>query len=137
MILCGNPSFSSQLGWIVKDPLDYDNIMYTSHFYAATHLNYANLSQYLDRLPVFVTEWGTCESNGSGSYNLSSAATWVDIMNGNNPGGQTVSWTNWNFSYGTGTADNLVTESVDKGIFNDVKQPYGQFVRDKIRELSK
>lgn len=134
IIISGTPSWSSQFKDVVTKPLEYPNIMYAYHFYAATHYNYDNLKGYLDKLPVFVTEWGTCESNGSGKYDLVSSSTWLKILNGNNPGGQKVSWTAWNFSDGTGTADNLLPNSCVDCKFTNVKQPYGQFIRDKIRE---
>ena len=134
IIISGTPSWSSQLKDVVDNPLAYENIMYAYHFYAATHYNYDNLKNYLDKLPVFVTEWGTCESNGSGKYDLVSSSTWLKILNGNNPGGQKVSWTAWNFSDGSGTADNLFAGSCGDFKFTNVKQPYGQFIRDKIRE---
>lgn len=134
VVICGTPSWSARLREVAENPLSYPNIMYAYHFYAATHYNYDNLKDYLDRLPVFVTEWGTCESNGSGKYDLNSCGTWLKILNGDNPGGQKVSWTAWNFSDGTGTADNLVPGSGALGNFTNVKQPYGQYIRDKIRE---
>ena len=134
IVICGTPKWSADFTDVVKAPLSYNNIMYSYHFYAASHLNYDNLRAYLDRLPVFVTEWGTCEYNGSGEYDLNSSERWLQILNGDNPGGQKVSWTAWNFSDGEGTADNLIPGSCEACRFTTVKQPYGQFIRDKIRE---
>lgn len=37
VILVGTPDWSKDLSSVSKDPLKYDNIMYTVHFYAATH----------------------------------------------------------------------------------------------------
>jgi len=134
VVICGTPNWSAQFKDVVDEPLNYSNILYAYHFYAATHYNYDNLKDYLNRLPVFVTEWGTCESNGSGNYDLTSCGTWLKILNGDNPGGQKVSWTAWNFSDGTGTADNLIPGSGEAQNFTNVKQPCGQYIRDKIRE---
>ena len=75
VVICGTPKWSADFTDVVKDPLTYKNILYTYHFYAASHYNYDNLQNYLDRLPVFVTEWGTCEYNGSGKYDLDSSRT--------------------------------------------------------------
>lgn len=77
-----------------------------------------------------MTEWGTCEYNGSGKYDLDSSQRWIQIMDGDNPGKQRVSWATWNFSDGEGTADNLVPGSCAACRFTNVKQPYGQFIRD-------
>lgn len=134
VVICGTPKWSADFTDVVKDPLTYKNILYTYRFYAASHYNYDNLQNYLDRLPVFVTEWGTCEYNGSGKYDLDSSQRWIQIMDGDNPGKQRVSWATWNFSDGEGTADNLVPGSCAACRFTNVKQPYGQFIRDRIRE---
>lgn len=134
VVLCGTPKWSADFTDVAKEPLAYDNLLYTYHFYAASHHNYDNLRDYLDRLPVFVTEWGTCEYTGSGRYDLASSERWLAIMDGDNPGGQRISWTAWNFSDGEGTADNLIPGSAEAGLFTRVKQPYGQFVMERIRD---
>ena len=37
VIIVGNPDWSKDLRSVAADPLEFDNILYTLHFYAATH----------------------------------------------------------------------------------------------------
>ncbi|MGW7518024.1 glycoside hydrolase family 5 protein [Streptomyces sp. NPDC054796] len=80
---------------VVNNPVDADNIMYTFHFYAASHgAEYLGaLSRAADRLPVFVTEFGTQNYAGEGANDFASAQKYLDLM-----AEKGISWTNWNFS---------------------------------------
>ncbi|MFP4165202.1 MAG: cellulase family glycosylhydrolase [Chitinispirillaceae bacterium] len=113
LVIIGTPYFCQHVGVAVGDPLDYDNIAYSFHFYAASHGPEAHYVQkgeqsglennYLEaglgRVPVFVSEWGTTHSDGGGDTN-----TYVD---GDNTdwwfekyinGEYHLSWCNWSVS---------------------------------------
>lgn len=85
VILVGTPNWSQRVDEAAKDPItDYDNIMYTLHFYAATHkddLRNTMVNAINDGLPVFVSEYGICDASGNGSLDKNSAQKWVDVMN--------------------------------------------------------
>ncbi len=57
---------------VINNPVNATNIMYTFHFYAASHgSEYLNaLSRAADRIPMFVTEFGTQTSSGDGGNNF-------------------------------------------------------------------
>ncbi len=84
IILVGTPQWSQLIGDAAADPIeDYDNIMYTLHFYAATHKDElrGNLEQALkDGVPVFVSECSICDASGGGGVDGESALAWVDLM---------------------------------------------------------
>lgn len=83
VILVGTPSWSSDLDSVMEAPLDYDNIMYTYHFYAGTHKSSARntLTDALDAgLPVFISEYGFVSADGDGSVDTKEAAKWQDII---------------------------------------------------------
>ena len=83
VILVGTPNWSSDLDSVVEAPLDYDNIMYTYHFYAGTHKSSARntLTDALDAgLPVFISEYGFVSADGDGSVDTKEAAKWQDII---------------------------------------------------------
>lgn len=97
VILVGTPTWSQEIDKPAADPLTgYDNIMYTLHFYAATHkqelrdrmLNAAN-----GGLPVFVSEFGICDASGNGAIDEAEAAKWLTAMNDAG-----ISWAIWNLS---------------------------------------
>jgi endoglucanase len=80
---------------IVSNPLSFSNIMYTFHFYAASHGNeyYDELNWASDRLPVFVTEFGTQTFTGDGGNNFTMSQRYIDLLRT-----KKISWTNWNYS---------------------------------------
>jgi endoglucanase len=80
---------------IVDNPVNFSNIMYTFHFYAADHRDaYLNqLSWAADRLPIFVTEFGSQEASGDGPNDFTMTQRFIDLMRT-----KKIGWTNWNYS---------------------------------------
>ncbi|SFQ55855.1 endoglucanase [Amycolatopsis arida] len=80
---------------IVANPVRASNIMYTFHFYAASHgTRYLDtLSRAADRLPIFVTEFGTQTASGDGTNDFTRSQRYLDLM-----AAKKISWVNWNFS---------------------------------------
>lgn len=96
IIIVGTPTWSQEIDKAQVAPLEFDNIMYTLHFYAATHKD--DLRQRLktaveDGFPVFVTEFGTCDASGNGQIDYDSANAWVQLMDALD-----VSYICWNLS---------------------------------------
>ena len=97
IIVVGTPTWSQDVDVVAKSPINgYENIMYTLHFYAATHKDY--LRQKLNTalnagLPIFVTEFGICDASGNGAEDIEEANKWIDYLNSNN-----ISWMCWNLS---------------------------------------
>lgn len=85
IILVGTPNWCQHVEQAAADPIEgYDNIMYTLHFYAATHKE--DLRQAMVRavdagLPVFVSEYGICDASGNGGIDEYEANQWVELMN--------------------------------------------------------
>jgi len=75
----------------------YNPVMYTKHFYAASHHDQDDFAGLLDHIPIFATEWGMCEASGTGNLDHGSAQKWMDVLGGNNPSGVTISWANWGY----------------------------------------
>ena len=97
IIVVGTPTWSQDVDIVSQNPITgYDNIMYTLHFYAATHKDY--LRQKADKalksgLPIFVTEFGISDASGNGTLDINEGNTWIDYLNKNN-----ISWVCWNLS---------------------------------------
>lgn len=98
IIIVGTPVWSQRIIAAADSPLDYPNAMYALHFYA----NDKNHKQSLrddavvalaKNCPIFVSEFGTCDSGGSGTVNVEETIKWFMLMNDNN-----ISWVNWNFA---------------------------------------
>jgi endoglucanase len=88
IILVGSPHWDQDVHIVADNPIEgYNNIMYTLHFYAATHGqslrdrgNYA-----LEKgIPLFVSECAGMSANGDGPINYDAWQTWIDWMQNNN-----------------------------------------------------
>lgn len=97
IILVGTPNWCQYVDQAAADPITgYENIMYTLHFYAATHTDNLRSSMVaaLDAgLPLFVSEYGICDASGNGNIDEYQAGEWVRLMDE-----RQVSYVAWNLS---------------------------------------
>lgn len=97
IILVGTPNWSQMVDQAAADPItDYNNIMYTLHYYAGTHkesLRNTMVQAIKDGLPIFVSEYGICDASGNGALDYEQADKWVETMNQYG-----VSYVAWNIS---------------------------------------
>ncbi len=90
IIIVGTPTWSQDVDVAAESPLKgYKNIMYSIHFYAATHKEW-NMEKlktaHKKKLPVICTEFGTCDASGNGAYDFKSANKWIKLMKSYNMG---------------------------------------------------
>lgn len=93
VIIVGTPTWSQDVDKASADPLEFDNVMYALHFYAATHkddLRAKLTAAHEAGLPVFVSEFGICDASGNGAYDMESANAWVELLD--SYGASYVSW---------------------------------------------
>ncbi len=96
VIIVGNPDWSKDLYSVAADPLDFDNILYTMHFYAATHgQEFRDMVETLSGqgLPIFVSEYGVTAASGGFPRDLESADLWIDLLEREH-----ISYCLWSFS---------------------------------------
>ena len=96
VILVGTPDYDKDLTSASRSPLDFANIMYVLHFYAATHkddLRAELVANHKDNLPIFVSECGICEASGDGKIDFESAVKWFRLL-----ADEEISYTVWSFS---------------------------------------
>ncbi|MFI1016177.1 glycoside hydrolase family 5 protein [Streptomyces sp. NPDC020965] len=118
---------------IVNSPVNAANIMYTFHFYAFSHRDeYLNtLSRAADKLPVFVTEFGTQNYSGEGSNDFAMSQRYLDLM-----ASKKISWVNWNFSDDHRTGAVFKTGTCGSGgpwTGTSSLKPAGVWIRDRVR----
>ncbi len=83
LIIVGTPNWSQDVDVAAADRLPPDNLAYSLHFYAGTHKETlrAKAVQAMNAgLPLFVTEWGTCDASGAGGVDVASTKVWMDFM---------------------------------------------------------
>jgi endoglucanase len=116
---------------ILADPVDADNIMYTFHFYAASHQDwyFQALDRASDQLPVFVTEFGTQEYTGDGPNDFAMTQRYLDLM-----AEKGISWTNWNYSDDHRSGAVFATGTCADGTWADPDslKEAGVWIRDRI-----
>lgn len=123
VILVGTPNWSQFVDEAAADPITgYGNIMYTLHFYAATHTE--DLRERLSRtvesgLPVFVSEYGICDASGNGAVDEAQAAQWIELLN------------RYGISY---VAWNLSNKAETSAVFNSSCNKTSGFTREDLSD---
>lgn len=92
VIIVGTPTWSQEINKPLSDPLNYKNVMYAFHFYAATHAGLrSNVENCVAQgLPVFVSEFGTCDASGGGANDFNETQKWLSYFDK-----QGISYCNW------------------------------------------
>ena len=83
VVLCGTPTWSQDVDQAAADPLPFDNVMYSLHFYAATHkqgLRDKAEAAMAAGAPVFIDEFSICDASGDGVIDYDSAAAWRALI---------------------------------------------------------
>ncbi len=118
---------------ILNNPVNFPNIMYTFHFYAASHQqSYLNeLEAASSVIPVFVTEFGTQTYTGDGTNDFDFAQKYIDLM-----AEKKISWTNWNYSddFRSGAVWKDSQTGANNGPWTDDNlKTAGLWIKDKIQ----
>ena len=136
VIIVGTPDWSSRVDIAAQDPLDYPNLLYSLHFYSASHKQESrdNVKKAIEKgLPIFVSEYGVTASTGDFPYDLDSADLWIDFLEENG-----ISHVMWNFSTVKESSAALRNDCLKTNGFEyDDFSTSGQWLIDMIAERSK
>lgn len=83
IIVVGTPTWSQELDKALESPIKKKNIMYTLHFYSATHkADLRNRTKKVLKagLPVFATEFGISEASGNGRISKKGGKKWLSLL---------------------------------------------------------
>lgn len=136
IILIGNPHWDQDLDKVAADPLQgYNNIMYTLHFYAATHkqdLRDKAQKAWESGIPIFVSESAGMECTGDGPIDYKEWQLWVDWMEK-----LKISWINWSISDKNETCSMILPRANKKGNWDkSLIKPAGIQSRKYLIELN-
>lgn len=137
IILVGSPRWDQDIHLPAADPIKgYNNLMYTVHFYAATHKKW--LRDRTDEaikkgLPIFISECAGMEATGDGPLNYEEWQHWIDWMEANQ-----LSWILWSVSDKDETCSVLKKSAASEGNWKetDLKE-YGVKAREYLRKYNK
>lgn len=136
IILVGSPHWDQDINIVADDPLTgFTNIMYTVHFYAATHKQ--NLRDRCDYalkkgIPIFISESAGMEASGNGAIDYEEWYRWIDWAEKNK-----ISWITWSVSDKNETCSVLKPSAKSNGKWRkkDLKES-GIATRKLIRHYS-
>ena len=132
LIIVGTPTWSQDVDIASTDPLEHDNIAYALHFYAATHKQWLRnkaITAMNNGIALFVSEWGTCFSNGTDSIDHAEVENWSNFMDQNK-----LSWCNWSIVDKNETSAALKSGVSSNGGWSDSDlSESGSLVREKIK----
>jgi endoglucanase len=123
VILVGSPKWDQDVNLPAADPIKgFDNLMYTMHFYAATHKK--ELRDRTDEaiksgLPIFISESAGMEATGDGPMNYKAWQEYIDWMEE-----RKLSWIIWSISDKDETCSMLKKSANSEGNWkdNDLKE---------------
>jgi len=140
-IVIGTPSWSKDVHLATADPINGENLLYALHFYANAKDHQAPLrtkatTALNNGKALFVTEFGTCNSNGGASggvndnsHNAAETDIWLDFLYQNK-----ISWVNWSISKKDEAASALKPSASTAGNWNPETDltPSGKYIREKL-----
>jgi len=138
VVIVGTPVWSQNVDEAANSPLasSYGNVMYTLHFYSATHTTSSDIFQrrfkeaHEKGLPIMVTEFGVSEASGNGSMNTDEAEKWLKCLD--NYG---ISYFAWSLSNKDETAS-LLKSSKTSGWTTSDLSPAGKWVLGRYKKKS-
>ena len=135
VILVSSPRWAQNVNEIADDPIvGYNNIMYTLHFYAATHKEELRAKAdyaIAKGLPLFVSECAGMEASGDGPIDMESWNTWCTWMEENN-----LSYIMWSISSKNETCSMIQPTSPVDGNWTDADlKPWGKIARETLKNI--
>ena len=136
IILVESPHWDQDLHLVAADPLQgFNNIMYTLHFYAATHkqeLRDRATAAWEQGIPIFVSECAGMECTGDGPLDIEEWTRWVEWMEAHK-----ISWVNWSISDKNETCSMLLPRADKNGGWDEsLIKPAGRQSRKFIRQYN-
>lgn len=131
IVIVGTPNWSQDVDVVVNDPIDDQAVMYAFHFYSGTHQQ--NLidkaASVVEKIPLFISEWGVSDANGSGGYYLDEASSFISFMDQYH-----LSWVNWSLSTKDEEASLLLPSAPNNSLKDEYLSPGGKFVKELMNK---
>ena len=132
LVIAGSPSWSQDVDIAAADPLAFDNVAYTLHYYAGTHRE--ELRDKGDAAldmgaALLITEFGTVEATGDGPIDYAESAKWWDWAEAHDIG-----WMAWSIGDRDETSAALKPGTPPSGWGEDDLTESGRLLREKLHE---
>jgi endoglucanase len=116
---------------IVNNPVQFSNIMYAFHFYAASHRDdyLSALDNASQVLPIFVTEFGMQTYSGDGANDFAMSDRYMQLM-----ATKKIGWVNWNYSDDFRSGAIWKTNTCSSGAWLESNlKPAGVYIKNQIQ----
>lgn len=118
IILVGSPHWDQDIHLAADDPITgYSNLMYTMHYYAATHKQWLrDRCDYALKkgLPLFISECAGMEASGDGPLNMEEWTKWIEWAEQ-----RKISWVIWSVADKNETCSILTPSASSTGQWKD------------------
>lgn len=136
VILVGSPHWDQDIHLPANDPITgYNNLMYTLHYYAATHKQWLRDradSALQKGLPIFISESAGMEASGDGAINKEEWQKWIVWSEKHK-----ISWITWSVSDKDETCSVLQSGAAAEGGWPVSKlKESGALVREYLRKFA-
>eukprot|EP00659_Diplonema_papillatum_P011333 gene11333-17425_t len=133
LIIVGTTDWSQGVDQVRANPVAKpDNVMYTFHFYAGTHMFlYDRIDTESKRVPIFATEWGVSESSGDGGPFLDNAKKFLDLFIDRN-----IAFSMWSYADKNEISAALTEDSCGTSSWDSVSCA-GLFLKSYIKSKAK
>lgn len=137
IVLVGCPHWDQDIHLVAESPLEgFSNIMYTVHFYAATHGEYLRErteAAVKKGIPVFISESGATEASGDGKIDPESEELWIQMCERLG-----ISWVCWSISDKNESCSMLLPRATATGPWSDdVIKEYGKLVKGLLKKYNR
>lgn len=132
VIIVGTPTWSQDIDQAAASPLEFENVMYALHFYAATHTDWlrSRMENCINGgLPVFISEFGICDASGNGAIDINQANAWYDMIERYN-----ISYMCWNLA-NKNESSSVIQSGCSKlyGWEDSELKDQGRWIRDRFK----
>ncbi len=116
IVIIGTPYYCQNPQLVAGAEVKGSNLMYAIHIYAASHDHLkSNFEEALSAgVPLFMSEWGTCDASGAGSVDFEGTQEWLSWVDE-----KKISWCNWSINSKDEAASALIPETSNDGIWTE------------------
>lgn len=136
LVIVGTPKWCQSPLSVVRNRLEDPQVVYAFHFYANSHKDPLRetlenaLTKY--EIPLFISEFGTCDASGTGEINEEQAALWLDLLDQ-----YQIGWMNWSLC-DKDESSALLTANAPSADWTDAQlTESGRFIKARLQAYSK
>lgn len=137
VVLVGTPQWDQDVTVAFQDPIEKKDsfkdlqLMYSFHHYAGDQQRYLGIfSGATAFVPVFISEWGLSSHTGDSGCDTKAGDHMLQVANGQNLGGQIVSWANWSWADKGETSGTFTGGGYSSMSFSDA----GKYIKTQLQK---